>query len=58
VDWEAIVDRTRNIRALSHWSDPAAIVKAAANSFAVDKWAEQPRRVEVLDRKGRARRRV
>jgi hypothetical protein len=47
VDWEAIVDRTRNIRALPHWSDPAAIVKAAANSFAVDKWAEQPRRVEV-----------
>jgi hypothetical protein len=47
VDWEAIVDRTRNIRALSHWSDPAAIVKAAANSFAVDKSAEQPRRVEV-----------
>jgi hypothetical protein len=47
VDWEAIVDRTRNIRALPHWSDPAAIVKAAANSFAVDKWADQPRRVEV-----------
>ena len=47
VDWEAIVDRTRNIRALPHWSDPAAIVQAAASSFAVDKWAEQPRRVEV-----------
>ena len=47
VDWEAIVDRTRNIRALSHWSDPASIVKAAANSFAVDKWADQPKRVEV-----------
>ena len=47
VDWEAIVDRTRNIRALPHWSDPAAIVRAAASSFAVDKWAEQPRRVEV-----------
>src|SRR2546423_7568703 len=29
VDWEAIVDRTRNIRALPHWSDPAAIVQAA-----------------------------
>src|SRR5215467_8357308 len=47
VDWGAIVDRTRNIRALSHWSDPAAIVEAAANRFAVDKWADQPRRVEV-----------
>ena len=47
VDWGAIVDRTRNIRALPHWSDPAAIVQAAADSFAVEKWAEQPRRVEV-----------
>jgi hypothetical protein len=47
VDWEAIVDRTRNIRALPHWSDPAAIVRAAASSFAMDKWADQPRRVEV-----------
>src|SRR5215471_777560 len=47
VDWEAIVDRTRNIRVLPHWTDPAAIVQAAADSFAVEKWAEQPRRVEV-----------
>ena len=47
VDWEAIVDRTRSIRALPHWSDPAAIVRAAAASFAVDKWADQPQRVEV-----------
>ena len=47
VDWEAIVDRTRSIRALPHWSDPAAIVRAAAASFAVEKWAEQPQRVEV-----------
>src|SRR6266699_6899947 len=47
VDWDAIVDRTRSIRALPHWSDPAAIVKAAADSFAVDKWADQPCRIEV-----------
>ena len=47
VDWEAIVDRTRSIRALPHWSDPAAIVRAAAAGFAVDKWADQPQRVEV-----------
>jgi hypothetical protein len=47
VDWDAIVDRTRAVRSLPHWSDPAAIVKAAAESFAVDKWADQPCRVEV-----------
>jgi hypothetical protein len=47
VDWDAIVDRTRSIRSLPHWHDPAAIVRAAADSFAVDKWADQPCRVEV-----------
>jgi hypothetical protein len=47
VDWDAIVDRTRSIRALPHWSDPVAIVQAAASSYAVEKWADQPMRVEV-----------
>src|SRR5215831_12213193 len=31
VDWDAIVDRTRSIRSLPHWHDPAAIVRAAAD---------------------------
>jgi len=47
VDWDAIVDRTRYLRSLSHWGDPSSIVQDAAKGFNYDLWADQPRRVEV-----------
>jgi hypothetical protein len=47
VDWDAIVDRTRDLKSLAHWSSPADIVDACARQFRVDKWVGQPRRVEV-----------
>ncbi len=47
IDWEAIVDRTRELKDNPHWSDPASIVEAAADSYSTDKWANQLRRVEV-----------
>ena len=47
MDWDRIVDRTRSIRALSHWDDPAAIMDAAASSYREEVWARQPLRVEV-----------
>jgi hypothetical protein len=47
VDWDHIVDRTRRLRSESHWDDPSGIVSSAANSFAIDKWATQPLRIEV-----------
>ena len=47
VDWNAIVDRTRNLRDLGHWNTPADIIKSASYSFAVDKWANQAFRPEV-----------
>ena len=47
LDWGSIVDRTRSLRALPHWDDPAAIVAATAHQFNVDRWARQPERVEV-----------
>ncbi|MFG3710970.1 hypothetical protein [Micromonospora sp. NPDC047730] len=47
LDWDYIVDRTRNLRANSHWENPDSIIDSAAYSFQVDKWADQPRRVEV-----------
>lgn len=47
IDWYAIVDRTRNLKSLSHWSDPCEIVTAVSQQFRVDKWARQPHRVEV-----------
>lgn len=46
VDWEAIVDRTRNLQALPNWESPADIIKACASQFRIDKWAEQQYRVE------------
>lgn len=47
IDWEAIVDRTRNLRSLAHWDDPTDIVGACAQQFRVDKWSNQPIRPEV-----------
>jgi len=46
VDWEAIVDRTRNLQKLAHWDEPSDIISACANQYRIDKWADQPYRVE------------
>ena len=47
VDWNAIIDRTRNLNRHPSWSDPASIIYSAARSYALDLWAGQPHRVEV-----------
>jgi hypothetical protein len=47
IDWNSITDRTRNLRSLSHWDDPADIIKAAEQNFRIDKWATQEFRPEV-----------
>jgi hypothetical protein len=47
LDWDFIVDRTRELRDLQHWDDLSARVASAARSFRTDKWASQPNRVEV-----------
>lgn len=47
IDWDRITDRTRNLQSNPHWSSPADIMRAAANSFALDKWSDQPFRPEV-----------
>jgi hypothetical protein len=47
LDWSHIVDRTRNLESLTHWDDPAEILRAAARGFHVDTWSTQPTRVEV-----------
>ena len=47
IDWDAIVDRTRNLKKLSTWDGPADIVKACAQQFRIDKWAKQETRIEV-----------
>jgi hypothetical protein len=47
LDWDYIVDRTRNLRSLAHWDDPAGVIASAAYSYRTDRWAAQWHRVEV-----------
>lgn len=47
MDWNFIVDRTRNLSANSHWKTPADIIKGASDWFGIDKWSTQECQVEV-----------
>src|SRR6267142_4902679 len=47
IDWTAIEDRTRELRGLPHWTDPAEIVASCAAQFHVDLWRGQNYRPEV-----------
>lgn len=47
VDWDAIVDRTRQVKANSHWDNPAEIIQDSADSYAIDTRATQPDYVEA-----------
>lgn len=47
IDWEAIVDLTRELTKNSHWDSPRDIVRACASQYQVDKWDSQPCHVEV-----------
>lgn len=47
IDWDAIEDRTRHIRGVNHYRNPADVVRVAANSFRLNKWEDQPCRIEV-----------
>jgi len=47
LDWNYIVDRTRNLRSLAHWETPGSVIDSAAYGYQTDRWANQPRRVEV-----------
>lgn len=48
VDWNMIVDRGRTRITNNHWTNPAEIVRAAANQFQIDKWEGQEWHVEVM----------
>jgi hypothetical protein len=47
LDWDYIVDRTRNLRGLAHWETPSSVIDSAAYGYRTDRWASQPHRVEV-----------
>jgi len=47
LDWDYIVDRTREMRERSHWDDPADIIESAAKNYGINQWEGQEYRVEV-----------
>lgn len=47
LDWDFIVDRTRNLKAEEYFAKPGDAVLKAARRYAEDLWADQPLRVEV-----------
>ncbi len=47
IDWDCIVDRTRNLQSIAHWNSPCEILEIASTQFRVDKWEDQPFRPEV-----------
>lgn len=47
IDWNHVVDRTRNLRSLNHWGDPSEIIDASADQYRTDLWAGQEHRVEI-----------
>jgi hypothetical protein len=52
LDWDYIVDRTRKLEGPGtqdspHWSSPAAIIRAAARGYQIDKWSDQEYRIEA-----------
>jgi hypothetical protein len=47
LDWNYIVDRTRNLNGAEHFARPADAVLKAARNYNEDLWASQPLRIEV-----------
>lgn len=47
IDWNSIEDRTRNLKALGHWTSPQEIMDSAAASYRLDKWETQNYRIEI-----------
>ncbi|MCB5201676.1 hypothetical protein LH464_04185 [Neorhizobium sp. T786] len=47
VDWNSIEDRTRNVRGVSTWEDPAEVIRSALHSYREDLWRTQSFRPEV-----------
>lgn len=48
IDWDMISDRGRRTVWGSHWESPSAVIRAAAEQFRIDKWADQPYHIEVM----------
>lgn len=47
INWYAIEDRTRYLRSLSHWENPASLIKSASEQYKRNLWLDQDYYVEV-----------
>lgn len=47
MDWEAMVDRTREMDGNHHWESPSAIIDAVAKQYLIDTWQGQAYRPQV-----------
>lgn len=48
LDWDAIVDRTREFVIGSHWTSGGEIIRACARQYNEDRWTDQESRVFVI----------
>lgn len=47
VDWDAIEDRTRSLKGLTHWDSPHEIIDTYADYFHIDRWGSMDYRPEI-----------
>ena len=47
IDWDHIVDRTRNLVKRSRWENAPHAIESIAGQFHIDLWRDQPVRVEI-----------
>lgn len=48
IDWDAIVDRTRNLQKWSSWKSPESVILSAAYGFQMDLWRNQDFYIEIF----------
>lgn len=55
IPWAWIVDETREAERVPSWDDPERFALVVQRSYRRDRWAQQPRRLEVWSEKGTVR---
>jgi len=55
IDWHQITDAGRPLYGPEHWDNPQDWIKESSEKYALDKWSDQPLRIEVWIEKGALR---
>jgi hypothetical protein len=55
IPWDWIVDETRDLERRPSWANPEQYIRVVQRSYRRDRWAQQPRRVEIWSEKGTVR---